>query len=70
MCSYHVFRKQTENEIDVNDLLRKVNICKPEELEDLLIHVENKIDNSDYNNRDLLLAKTMITSRLASIRSN
>jgi hypothetical protein len=42
---------------------------KLEELEILLLQIQSKIDRSPKENKDLLSAKTMITSRLASRRS-
>ncbi|MBZ2166855.1 hypothetical protein [Methanobacterium spitsbergense] len=65
-----IFRKSTENELNSKEILNQVNRCKPEELENLLNQIETKIEESQYEDRDLLFAKTMTTSRLASMRSN
>ena len=65
-----IFRKSTENELNSKEILNQVNRCKPEELENLLNQIETKIEESKYEDRDLLFAKTMTTSRLASMRSN
>ena len=62
------FRKASETEIKSKDLLKEVSRCKPEELEDLLKQIENKIEQSGKEG-DLLMAKTMITSRMASMRT-
>lgn len=63
------FRKPPENKENTEELLKEVSKCKPDELENLLEQIETKIKKSESNNRDLLSAKTMITSRLASMRS-
>jgi hypothetical protein len=63
------FRKNSQNEIEAKDLLREVSRCKPEALEDLLKQIEMKIENSQAKENDLYMAKTMITSRMASMRS-
>jgi hypothetical protein len=63
------FRKASETEIKSKDLLKEVNRCKPEELENLLKQIETKIEQSESKEGDLLTAKTMITSRMASMRN-
>jgi hypothetical protein len=63
------FRKASETEIKSKDLLKEVSRCKPEELEDLLKQIETKIEQSESKEGDLLMAKTMITSRMASMRT-
>ena len=62
--------KSTENQKNIEELLKEVNNSKLEELEILLLQIQGKIDRSQKENKDLLSAKTMITSRLASRRSN
>jgi hypothetical protein len=62
-------RKHVETELDTEDIFSKVSKCKHEELEGLLKHIESIIEKSDDDARDLLMAKTMVTSRLASMRS-
>jgi hypothetical protein len=59
------FRKQ----MDTKGILKEVNECKPEELEELLKRIETEIEESEGKNEDFLMAKTMTTSRLASMRS-
>ena len=61
--------KSTENQKNIEELLKEVNNSKSEELEILLLQIQIKIDRSQKENKDLLSAKTMITSRLASRRS-
>ncbi len=63
------FRKASEIEIKSKDLLKEVSKCKPEELEGLLRQIETKIEQSESREGDLLMAKTMITSRMASMRN-
>ena len=63
------FRKASETEIKSNDLLKEVSRCKPDELENLLKQIEIKIEQSENKEGDLLMAKTMITSRMASVRN-
>lgn len=63
------FRKASEIEIKSKDLLKEVSKCKPEELEGLLRQIETKIEQSESKEGDLLMAKTMITSRMASMRN-
>ena len=55
---------QTESEI----FLKKAAACKPEELKDLLKQVEKALEKSDEKDRNLLLAKTIITTKLTSRR--
>ena len=61
--------KSTENQKNIEELLKEVNSSKLEDLEMLLLQIQSKIDNAHKGNKDLLSAKTMITSRLASRRS-
>jgi hypothetical protein len=63
------FRNPTKTEITSKEILNEVNKCKPEELENLLKKIETKIAKSVEKDFDLLIAKTMATSRLASMRS-
>ena len=66
------FRKQIKNQFISEEILDQASKCKSEELEELLNRIQMKLEqnNNKYNDRDLLRAKTIITSRLASIRSN
>ena len=63
------FRKQTKKQMDTKGILKEVSVCKPEELEELLKRIETEIKKSEGKNEDFLIAKTMTTSRLASMRS-
>jgi hypothetical protein len=64
-----IFRKSPINEMNSVELLKRVNKCKSNELEPLLNEIQSLIEKSEVNNDDILMAKTMITSRLASLRS-
>lgn len=63
------FRKHVETQIDSKEIFNKVSKCKPEELEYLLKHIETIIEKSKDKNVDLLMAKTITTSRIASMKS-
>ena len=68
------FRKSSENKPQENqklskDLLKKASNCKTEELKNLLKLIETTIVKSKETDNDLLMAKTMVTSRLAAIRN-
>ena len=63
------FRKSKGKEKTSEEILNQVNNCKPEELETLLNQIQIKIENSKDKDWNLQMAKTMITSRLASKRS-
>ena len=58
-------KKQIENNINT-EILKQASKCKADELEVLLEQVEVKLEMSQSRNSDLLMAKTIITSRLAS----
>ncbi len=62
-------RRTSEKEIKSRDLLKEVSKCKPEEYEDLLRQIESEIEQSESKEGDLLSAKIMITSRMASMRN-
>jgi hypothetical protein len=60
--------KPQENQKLSKDLLKKASNCKTEELKNLLKLIETTIIKSDDTDNDLLITKTMVTSRLAFIR--
>jgi hypothetical protein len=64
-----IFRKSPINEMNSIEIIKRVNKCKSNELEPLLIEIQGIIEKSEVINEDILMAKTMITSRLASLRS-
>jgi len=64
-----VFKKAKENKIDSKELLKKASRSKPGELRDLLEQIEKEIQIDETKDRNLSTAKTIITSRLASMRS-
>ena len=63
------FWKSTETQRNTEEILKEVNNSKPEELENILQKIEKEINISEDKNADLLTAKTIITSKLASIRN-
>lgn len=63
------FRTSTEKDITSAEILNHVNSCKPADLESLLNKIQIQIEKSSEKDYDLLMAKTMVTSRLASMRS-
>ncbi len=63
------FRTSTEKDITSAEILNQVNKCKPADLESLLSKIQTQIEKSAEKDNNLLMAKTMITSRLASMRS-
>jgi len=64
-----VFQKAKEEKIDSKELLKKASRSKPSELRDLLKQIEKEIQIDETKDNNLLTAKTIITSRLASMRS-
>ena len=48
-------------------LLEKANTCKPKELRNLLKQVDAEIEKSEGKDKDLVLAKLIITTKLTSI---
>lgn len=63
------FRTSTEKNITSAEVLNQVNKCKPADLESLLSKIQTQIEKSVEKDYNLLMAKTMVTSRLASMRS-
>jgi len=63
------FSRSHEKELTSKEILNHVNNCKPEELESLLNQIQTKIEKSKDKDWDLLMAKTMITTKLAAMRS-
>ncbi|MEL7669492.1 hypothetical protein [Methanobacterium sp.] len=57
--------KKSESEM----FLKIASNCKPEELKDVLKKVESAIEKSVDKDKDLLMAKTIITARLTSMRN-
>jgi len=64
------FRKTTKKEITPEEILDQASKCKPEELENLLNQIQSNIlpENKTLD-PEVSRAKTIITSRLASMRS-
>lgn len=62
------FRRSSEKKKTTKELLKEVSKCRPSELESLLMEIEMEIERSANKDTDLLMAKTITTSRLASRR--
>ena len=63
-------RKNTENKTESEDFLKKASRCSPKGLKKLLKQIEAEIAGCKEKDHDLLIAKTIITSRLASMRDS
>ena len=63
------FWKSTETQRNTEEILNQASKCQPEELEKLLNQIQTQQEKSKYKDLDILRAKTIITSRLASLRS-
>ncbi len=63
------FSRQSKNQLDDKGIFKEVRACKPEELENLLKRLEIEIKKTEGKNEHLYMAKTIITSRLASMRT-
>jgi hypothetical protein len=65
------FKNTTKNNMTSEEILDQASKCKSEDLETLLNQIQTKIEQSPDKSigQDLLRAKTIITSRLASVRS-
>jgi hypothetical protein len=64
------FRKNTEKELKSEELLKKAGKCNAKGLKELLKQIEAEIARCKGKDYDLLIAKTIITSRLASMRDS
>ena len=64
------FRRKTENKTESEDYLKKASKCSPKGLKGLLKQIEAEIKRCKEEDHDLLIAKTIITSRLASMRDS
>ena len=69
VLNFMKFKKDPKSNINTKKILNKVSKCKHDELENLLKQIEIIIEKSKEDDIDLLMAKTIITSRLASIRT-
>ena len=65
------FIKPIKYKLTSKEILDQASKCKSRELEDLLNQIQSRIEQSEnkVQDHDLLRAKTIITSRLASMRS-
>lgn len=65
-----IFGKNTENKNESEDFLKKASKCNPKGLKELLKQIEAEIAKCKGKDHDLQIAKTIITSRLASMRDS
>lgn len=63
-----IFRRNKENKPNSEELLKKAGRCNPKGLKKLLKQIEDELAKGD--NYDLQIAKTIITSRLTSMRDS
>jgi len=63
-----IFRKNTKSKINSEELLKMAGKCSPKRLKELLKQIDAEIARGNEENNDLQIAKTIITSRLTSMR--
>jgi hypothetical protein len=63
-----IFRKNKENKVESKELLKKASRSSPNALKELLKQIEAELAKGE--NYDLQMAKTIITSRLTSMRDS
>ncbi len=63
-----IFRKNTKSKTDSKELLKMAGKCSPKRLKELLKQIDAELARSNGENDDLQIAKTIITSRLTSMR--
>ena len=63
-----IFKKNKENKLEPKELLKKAGRSSPNGLKELLKQIEAELAKGD--NYDLKMAKTIITSRLTSMRDS
>lgn len=64
-----IFGKK-ENKIESREFLKKAGKCSPKRLKELLKQIEEELAKSKGEDYDLQMAKTIITSRLTSLRDS
>lgn len=65
-----IFKKNKEGNKKSNDLLKKAGKCSPTGLKELLKQIEKELVKCNGDNHELQIAKTIITSRLTSMRDS
>ncbi len=65
-----IFGNNKNKKSNHKELLKKAGKCSPNRLKDLLKQIEIELSNSNGNSYDLQIAKTIITSRLTSMRDS
>ena len=65
-----IFKRKTDTKTESKEYLKKAGKCSPKGLKKLLKQIEAEIKRTEDADHDLLIAKTIITSRLASMRDS
>lgn len=65
-----IFGKNNENKIESKELLKKASRSSPKKLKGLLKQIDEELAKCKGENYDLKIAKTIITSRLTSMRDS
>jgi len=63
-----IFKKETKSKINSKELLKMAGKCSPKGLKELLRQIDVELAKSNGEDYDLRIAKTIITSRLTSMR--
>lgn len=64
-----IFKRKRDTKTESKEYLKKAGKCSPKGLKKLLKQIEAELRGNE-NDHDLLIAKTIITSRLASMRDS
>jgi len=65
-----IFGNNKDKSSNYKELLKKAGRCSPNGLKDLLKQIDTEISKGNGSNYDLQIAKTIITSRLTSMRDS
>jgi len=65
-----IFGNDKDKKSNHKELLKKAGKCSPNGLKELLKQIDTEISKSSGKNYDLQIAKTIITSRLTSLRDS
>jgi hypothetical protein len=65
-----IFGNNKDKNSNYKELLKKAGRCSPNGLKDLLKQIDTEISKCNGSNYDLQIAKTIITSRLTSMRDS
>ncbi len=65
-----IFKRKTENKTESKEYLKMAGKCSPKKLKELLKRIEAELARGNGEDNDLLTAKTIVTSRLTSMRDS